>query len=65
MIWSAALMLQHLGEQDAATAILTAVENVLGRGKADEVTRDMGGQGSTDALGAAVEQELVALAAKK
>jgi tartrate dehydrogenase/decarboxylase / D-malate dehydrogenase len=46
-IWSAAMMLDHLGERDAAAAILTAIEAVLAepalrtadiKGRADTVT---------------------------
>nr|MDT0525897.1 isocitrate/isopropylmalate family dehydrogenase [Streptomyces sp. DSM 41633] len=45
-IWSASLMLDHLGERDAAAAILKAVEDVLARG-GDILTPDMGGTATT------------------
>ena len=51
MIWSAALMLQFLGEQAAHDAIVEAIETVLRDGPR---TRDLGGQASTAAVGAAV-----------
>ncbi|WP_328810362.1 MULTISPECIES: tartrate dehydrogenase [unclassified Rhodococcus (in: high G+C Gram-positive bacteria)] len=52
-IWSASMMLEHLGEKDAAAAILTAVEEVLARG-GDSLTPDMGGTGTTGSLGDAI-----------
>lgn len=56
LLLSAALMLDHLGEPDAATAIREAVDEVLGAGEA--VTRDLGGKASTtdyaEAVAAAV-----------
>lgn len=61
-IWCASLMLDHLGEPDAAAAILTAVEEVLARG-GDVLTPDMGGQGTTAGLGRAVCDQLRATAA--
>ncbi len=51
MIWSAALMLQFLGEQAAHDAILKAVEQVLAQGPR---TRDLGGSASTTQLGEAI-----------
>ncbi len=65
MIWSAALMLQHLGEHKASDAILNAIQTVLGRGRPDEVTRDMGGNANTQQLGKAIEEALVAAAGKQ
>ena len=50
-------MLDHLGERDAAAAILTAVEDVLARG-GDILTPDMGGTATTSALGTAVRDQL-------
>jgi tartrate dehydrogenase/decarboxylase/D-malate dehydrogenase len=43
-MWSAALMLEHLGEQDAATAVMAAVEGALQDGVR---TRDLGGSATT------------------
>jgi len=50
-IWSAALMLEHLGEAEAAARVLRAVEAVCREGPR---TRDLGGQGSTGEVGDAV-----------
>ncbi|MBY0518819.1 MAG: tartrate dehydrogenase [Sphingomonas sp.] len=51
-IWSAALMLDHLGEPEAAKAVISAIERVL----ADERlrTRDLGGKADTEGCGKAV-----------
>ena len=51
MIWSAALMLQFLGESAAHDAILRAIETVLREGPR---TPDLGGQASTAEMGAAI-----------
>ena len=51
MIWSAALMLQFLGEQAAHDALLRAIETVLRQGPR---TPDLGGQARTDEMGAAI-----------
>ncbi len=51
-IWSAAMMLDHLGEADAAAAIVGAIETVLR--DSDIKTPDMGGKASTSELGAAI-----------
>jgi tartrate dehydrogenase/decarboxylase/D-malate dehydrogenase len=50
-IWSAALMLEHLGEPAAATRVLQAIEAVCREGPR---TRDLGGDASTADVGAAV-----------
>ena len=52
-IWAGAMMLQHLGHQDAHDDIMAAVENVLREGA--NLTRDMGGKASTEELGKAIE----------
>src|SRR6202043_2428374 len=44
-IWSGAMMLEHLGEPDAAGAIVEAIEKVLEKGPK---TRDLGGSASTE-----------------
>jgi isocitrate dehydrogenase (NAD+) len=46
MIISAGLMLEHLGEPEAAARLRRAVDEVLGAGTS--VTRDLGGTASTD-----------------
>jgi tartrate dehydrogenase/decarboxylase/D-malate dehydrogenase len=52
-IWSGAMMLEHLGEAEAAAAVEAAIETVLADGGV--LTRDMGGKASTKEMGAAVE----------
>lgn len=51
-IWSAAMMLDHLGEAEAAAAIVEAIEMVLS--DSDIKTPDMGGKATTSELGAAI-----------
>ena len=51
MIWSAALMLQFLGEQAAHDAILKAIEQVLATGPR---TGDLGGTANTTEMGQAI-----------
>jgi tartrate dehydrogenase/decarboxylase / D-malate dehydrogenase len=50
-IWSAVLMLEHLGEDDAARRLMDAVEQVCASGPK---TRDIGGASSTKEVGDAV-----------
>jgi tartrate dehydrogenase/decarboxylase/D-malate dehydrogenase len=50
-IWSAALMLEHLGESDAGARLMRALEEVAKEGPR---TRDVGGTGSTSEVGDAV-----------
>jgi tartrate dehydrogenase/decarboxylase/D-malate dehydrogenase len=50
-IWSAVLMLDHLGEADAAARLMTAIESVCREGI---LTRDLGGSSSTTEVGDAV-----------
>jgi tartrate dehydrogenase/decarboxylase / D-malate dehydrogenase len=51
-IWSAAMMLDHLGEREAGRAIVQAIERVLGEKMLR--TRDLGGNADTVACGMAV-----------
>jgi len=51
-IWSAAMMLEHLGEGEAAAAIVKAIEQVLAEDKLR--TRDLGGKADTVACGKAI-----------
>jgi tartrate dehydrogenase/decarboxylase/D-malate dehydrogenase len=53
-IWSGAMMLEHLGERQAADAIVGAVERVLAEGKL--CTRDLGGNADTVTTGRAVAE---------
>ncbi|MGM0676059.1 tartrate dehydrogenase [Ectothiorhodospira marina] len=57
-IWSAAMMLEHLGHKAAGDAILAAIEQVLGQGDKAVLTPDLGGQGDTQRLGRAVAEAL-------
>ena len=50
-IWSASLMLEHLGEIDAAVSVLAALEDVCREGPR---TRDVGGAATTREVGEAV-----------
>ena len=52
MIWSGAMMIEHLGHPEAAAAIVTAIEKLLSEG--GPRTRDIGGQASTADLGRAI-----------
>ena len=58
-IWSASLMLEHLGEAEAARAVMEALESVCREGPR---TRDIGGSASTREVGDAVV-EAVSLSA--
>jgi tartrate dehydrogenase/decarboxylase/D-malate dehydrogenase len=58
-IWSAALMLEHLGEADAAGTVLRALEEVCASGPR---TPDIGGAATTVEVGDAVAASVAALA---
>ncbi len=55
-IWSAVLMLQHLGHPEAADAVMRAVEEVLA--DSDVRTPDLGGTASTGEVAAAVTERI-------
>jgi tartrate dehydrogenase/decarboxylase/D-malate dehydrogenase len=57
-IWSAAMMLEHLGEAPAAAAIMQAIETVLA--EPGLRTRDLKGQADTAQCGAAVADAIAA-----
>jgi tartrate dehydrogenase/decarboxylase/D-malate dehydrogenase len=57
-IWSGALMLDHLGQSEAADAVVKAIEIVLSEGPR---TRDLGGTASTQEVGAAIAEALSGL----
>ncbi|MDR5886277.1 tartrate dehydrogenase [Vreelandella janggokensis] len=59
-IWSGAMMLEHLGYQEAGEAMVTAIEAVLSDGNSQALTRDIGGQGSTESLGKAIAERIAA-----
>ncbi len=50
-IWSAALMLEHVGEADAQARVMAAIEDVCREGPR---TRDLGGEADTSQVGEAV-----------
>ena len=52
-IWSAALMLEHLGHRDAAAALVAAIERTLADPSAPR-TPDIGGKASTVEVGKAI-----------
>lgn len=53
-VWSAAMMLDHLGEAEAGAAIVAAIETLLR--DAGPRTRDMGGQAGTEEVGKALAE---------
>jgi len=55
-IWSAAVMLDHLGQNHAAVDIVTAIETVIR--DSDVKTPDMGGKATTSELGQAIVDAL-------
>jgi tartrate dehydrogenase/decarboxylase / D-malate dehydrogenase len=54
-IWSAVLMLEHLGEKEASKRLMRALEEVCREGPR---TRDIGGESSTSEVGDAVAARL-------
>jgi tartrate dehydrogenase/decarboxylase/D-malate dehydrogenase len=54
-IWSAVLMLEHLGEQEAAGRLMRALEDVCRDGPK---TRDIGGTATTEEVGEAIAARL-------
>jgi tartrate dehydrogenase/decarboxylase / D-malate dehydrogenase len=56
-IWSASMMLDHLGEPEAAAAIMHAIEQVLGDANSPR-TPDLGGKAKTSDLGKAIAQAI-------
>lgn len=68
MIWAGQMMLEHLGETDAAQVMMAAIEKVLKegresqlRGEGDLLTPDMLGSGTTEGLGAAIEKAIATI----
>jgi tartrate dehydrogenase/decarboxylase/D-malate dehydrogenase len=51
-IWTGAMMLEHLGHPDAATAVVSAIERVVEEGMV--LTRDLGGKAGTAEVGRAI-----------
>ncbi|XKH59476.1 tartrate dehydrogenase [Halomonas sediminis] len=59
-IWSGAMMLEHLGHQEAADTLVKAIEAVLESGDAQLLTPDIGGNGTTQSLGRAIAERIAA-----
>ncbi|HSD53562.1 MAG TPA: tartrate dehydrogenase [Burkholderiales bacterium] len=57
-IWSAAMMLEHLGEAAAGAAIVAAIEKALAPGSGAPRTPDIGGAAHTEDLGKAIAELL-------
>ena len=57
-IWSGAMMLEHLGEAEAAQAIEHAIFKILASSSVR--TRDIGGSASTRDMGEAIASEVTA-----
>ena len=55
-IWSGAMMLEHLGEREAAAAIVSAIERVLAQPSSR--TGDLRGSADTQTCGRAVAEAL-------
>jgi tartrate dehydrogenase/decarboxylase / D-malate dehydrogenase len=60
-IWSASLMLEHIGEPEAGTALMAALEEVCRTGPR---TRDVGGDATTRDVGEAVARRAAAVSAR-
>ncbi|MCD6519882.1 MAG: tartrate dehydrogenase, partial [Anaerolineae bacterium] len=58
-IWAGAMMLEHLGHADLAALILRAIEAVTEEGQV--LTPDLGGRATTQQMGEAIRQKLLAL----
>ena len=58
-IWSASMMLEHLGEPEAAAAIFRGIETVLSSDGAPK-TPDLGGSARTEDLGRAIADAIAA-----
>jgi tartrate dehydrogenase/decarboxylase/D-malate dehydrogenase len=58
-IWAAAMMLEHVGEPEAAGLVMQAIEKTLENPAAPR-TPDMGGTAGTRELGAAIVQNIPA-----
>ncbi|TDX31721.1 tartrate dehydrogenase/decarboxylase/D-malate dehydrogenase [Modicisalibacter xianhensis] len=58
-IWCGAMMLEHLGHEEAGKAIVDAIEQVLAAGPEQApLTPDLKGQGTTQSLGKAITEAL-------
>jgi tartrate dehydrogenase/decarboxylase/D-malate dehydrogenase len=57
ILWSTALMLEHLGEGESAAALMRAIERVLADGRIR--TPDLGGTSTTREMGEAIRRAVV------
>ncbi len=55
-IWAGALLLDHLGHEDAGALVMQAVEHVTSHG--DTLTPDLGGKATTEEVGEAIRTAL-------
>jgi tartrate dehydrogenase/decarboxylase/D-malate dehydrogenase len=55
-IWAGALLLEHVGEGDAAAAVVAAIERVMADGRVR--TRDLGGSATTAEMAEAIRAAL-------
>src|SRR5512144_3058473 len=62
LILSAVMMLQHLGEMDAAESVETAVREIIAEGRT--VPHDLGGQAGTQAFAGAVAERVARIGAR-
>lgn len=62
-IWSAALMLDHLGRADLSAAIVSAIEQVIQEDKV--LTPDLGGTATTQQVGSAIAEKVYHLLTKE
>ena len=58
MIWAGQMLLQHFGHQEAADALIKAIESVFARAEESILTADVGGKGTTKSLGEAIINEI-------
>ncbi|MFP4175198.1 MAG: isocitrate/isopropylmalate dehydrogenase family protein [Halobacteriales archaeon] len=55
-IWAGALLLDHIGEEEAGELVLEALQDVIADG--ETLTRDLGGDAGTDEFGEAVAERV-------
>lgn len=60
-IWSGAMLLDHLGQHEAANAVMAAIEKIM---VGDILTPDMGGKASTQMVGKAIAEQVLSQGAK-
>ncbi|KAJ9476748.1 Homoisocitrate dehydrogenase, mitochondrial [Pseudozyma hubeiensis] len=61
MIWAGQMMLLHLGEKQAADAMMKAIDRVLGEADQSVLTPDMKGKGTTQKLGDAIAKAIASV----